>query len=668
MYSLSQGLNIYSKNSPFIDSAWSIIGFVPQLDLHRSSSRVKVILMSSILITTLIGIIISILMGYGFTRKISGLSNYVKSLNPYGEINFNRTNLQEIDDLMSAVELFNKSVIRASEATSKILELSLLPIGGFEINQDLGTVILTEFTYDILGLDRGALVDRDTWEQSYQLLTSSPSDEYENTFYYKNTRDGTKHWLRILERKTEEGRLGVILDVTEDIKEKLRLIKELDYDPMTRLFNRDAFRREACEAIASQPDKIGALIFSDLDNLKYINDTYGHDAGDNLLVAAGKMFQEFAKHGGIVSRISGDEFAIFLHGFNSKKEIKTIIREKFLDFRGHVIETRDGFVHRIRFSSGLAWYPQDADNIMDLMKLADYAMYEAKHRERGSLFKFDRESYDKNVYLFENSDAINRLLDEELIRFDFQPIVNSRNGQVFGFEALMRSLLEDFKSPLEIITVAETQSKLGLLEHLVFRKAMSTMDDNMQALGDGKIFINSIPSQLISKKEQKVLANKYGHLFKNIIIEITEKEGDSPKQLDEKIDFIRSQGMKLAIDDFGKGYSNEVRIISLQPNIIKIDMELIQGIHWDLDKQILVNNLKIFSKTKGIKLVAEGIENTQDLEMVIKLGVDFLQGYYIGKPVDGFSTIPADLREEILYLNKYFDTWQHPHDGKELVK
>lgn len=652
IYCFVQPLTIYSRNSPFIQESWYLVGFTPKHTIHDGSSTVRTSLTASIILTSILGIIAIFLMSYIATRKISGLSKYVAGLSPYQEISFIKTGMREIDELSSAVEHLNQSVIDAAKTTSKILELSLLPIGGFEVNTKSKKVLVTEYIYDLLGLEYKPTLQLEEWHQYYELFTQEPAPEYDNIYHFYSSKTNNHVWLRILVSNTSTGYLGVILDVTRDVEEHRRLLHELDYDNMTHLYNRKSFKREVHSKISREPDKIGVMLFSDLDNLKYINDTFGHDIGDKLILRAGDMFRQFNLYGGIVARISGDEFAIYLHGFSSKEEARKIIMQQFRSNDNFKLVTPDGVSHRIRSSTGLSWYPADSANVTDLLKLADFAMYEAKQKEKGSLLEFNKVSYETNAYLLENREAIHRLIDESLIYFCFQPIISLSSGRIYAYEALMRPALETFKSPIEILSVASAQSQLGQLERLVFATAFEKINKHIDDLRDVRFFINSIPSHFLSQEDFKALETRYRHLFSQIVIEVTERESDSLEQAGNPFDFVRNLGIKLALDDFGNGYSSEVRILTVKPDIVKIDMMLIQGIHDNRDKQQLVANLVSYCHSKGVKLVAEGVEIREDLVKLIELDVDFVQGYYTGKPNVDFEPVDPAVREEILEIRK----------------
>lgn len=582
---------------------------------------------------------------HGVLKRISSVAQYAVALSSgAAEESYAPTGIMEIDELAGTVNRLYKSAISAPHTTSKLLSLTRLPVGGFEVPDVNGHVLLTDFTYTLLGIQPGVLVTKRQWEKLFTELTADPVEGVEHTYWYPI--DGVNRWFRIIQTKIESGRAGIILDVTEDILERIALVRGMDMDPLTNLYNRAAFKREAHRRIQDAPSECGAMIFADLDNLKYVNDTYGHDVGDQLIVRAGEMFRAFERYGGIVSRISGDEFAVYLHGFYSKTELWKIIEHQYESNKTCALDMPDGTSQRIRCSSGVAFYPEDSTDITDLLKLSDFAMYEAKHNSKGKLFAFNSESYEKKAYLLDNREAINRLLDEERIRFAFQPIVNLKTGEVYAYEALMRSTMDAFKSPLEVLNVAATQSKLSELERVVIRKAFETISGLLDTLGDKKVFVNSIPSQVLTNEELFATCNR-DEVLDRVVIEITEAEVHDPDKFQRKLNMIQENGMRLAVDDYGSGYSNEMRILNMNPDIVKVDIGLISGIDGDPDKQKVVSNLISFCHAKGIRVVAEGVERKEELETLVALNADFVQGYYLARPSFELTAIDERVLGEI---------------------
>ena len=654
MYCTVLPVTMYSQNQPFTDRQWIMINFVPQSSIHENSQSVRESLVITIILTAVVAFSAVFLVSFLFTRRISRLSEYVNHLLPHDDIHFERTGLGEIDDLSAAVERLNQSVINAGKTTSKILDLTLLPVGGFEILKDGKHVILTKMVYELLQLESGVPVTVELWKTYYGQLTREPLSDEENTYQYQDKTTGTHRFLRILETETPAGVVGAIVDVTKEVQERRRLARELDYDGLTRLYNRRAFKREVTWRIMEDPDQIGVMIFCDLDNLKYINDNFGHDMGDRLIIRAGELFREFSFQGGVVARISGDEFATYLHGFNSQGEARRVVENQFRHNEAFRINMPNGAYMWPRFSAGMAWYPADADNVPDLLRLADFAMYEAKHWDKGSVREFDQESYQRTNYLLENRETINRLLDDCLIRFAFQPIVSLVTGEIYGYEALMRPMLENFKSPGEVLAVAASQSKLVQLERLVMFMGYQTLRDQVSILKGRKLFLNSIPSQILRDEDHLLLEEMYSDLFSHVVVELTEAENNTPQLLADKSSYLRKHNVLVALDDYGSGYSNEIRILGIRPDIVKVDMELVRGIHQSRDKQVLVSNLVKFCHEKGILVIAEGVEQAEELAELARLEMDYVQGYYLARPSFTFDEIPKEAKEEILGLNRQY--------------
>ncbi len=644
-------IKMYSENSPFKDETLAISGVVETSSLNSNSNVVGQRLIFSIIITTIISILALLIFAYISTRKIKDLANYVEELSPLDEIYFEPTGILEIDELTEAVQSFNKSLIEANQTTSRILELSLLPLGAFEIIESSPNVKLTDFLYNLLHIESGTIVNKKEWKSHYAKLTSQTHSEYENVYYYFDEIANKEHWLRIKTTKTESGTIGAVSDVTVDIKENERLIRQLDYDALTGLLCQTTFRKNVAKAIRRNRFRVGAMVFIDLDNLKYINDNFGHEIGDKLIVDASKIFSDFEKYNALVSRFSGDEFAVFFYGYESKEELSKVIDLIRLESDKHYVNLPNGTSNKIRFSGGISWYPEDAEEVNSLLRLADFAMLEAKKREKGSLYQFDKKIYSSMSYLLENSEAINRLIDERLIRFAFQPIVDVKTGEIYAYEALMRPLTPEFGGPLEVLSVAEAQSKLPQLDKLILSIVFETIEQNKEIIGDKLIFINSIPNDAADDDYIINFKEKYSEFFDQIVIEIIERESRDETVMLDKINNLKNSGLKVAIDDFGSGYSNEVRILKILPNILKIDMELVQGIAKDVDKQVIVNSIIEFCHQKNIKFVAEGVEEQEDLFYFIDKGADFVQGYYLAKPNFEFLEIPLDKKKEIVEYN-----------------
>ncbi len=648
-------LNMYSDNSPFINEKWALSCLVQKSILDENSNKVGKSLITSIFATSIVSLIVVFIYSSLYTRKIKGLSKYVRNLSPLDEINFTEVGIYEIDELTTAITKFNQSLIDTNNTTSKILELSLLPIGGYEILNNSSNIALTDFLYKLLHIESGKVVTKEEWQHYHKKLTVEPHSEYDNVYRYVDETTNTEYWLRIKTAESKNSVVGVVFGISEEMKENSKLINQLEFDALTGLRCQTAFRAKVSSIIEKNTQKIGAMVFLDLDNLKYINDNYGHELGDKLIIGASKIFESFEQYNAITCRYSGDEFVIFFWDYDSKEELSKVIANLRQQSNKHFIDLPNGTKNKIRFSGGVAWYPDDANDVRELLKISDFTMLEAKQREKGSIYEFDRNRYENMSYLLENSESINRLIDEKLIRFAFQPIVDLKTGEIFGYEALMRPLIEEFEGPLEILSVAAAQSKLPQLERTIMAVVFATIDEKIEEIGDRYIFVNSIPNESIENNQAKLvrtIKDKYGKYFDKIVVEILERDSRDEDGLVKSVNYLKNNGLHIAIDDFGSGYSNEVRIIKLSPSIVKIDMELIQGIANNLDKQTLVKGIVEFCHQKNIRIVAEGVENKEDFEFIMDIDVDFMQGFYLAKPNFEIIDLPIDKKNEILSYNK----------------
>lgn len=649
MYFYPVKIHMYSKNSPFKSDEWSYVDFASKKALHETSTTIKKVMSINIFITTCLSLVAIFFVTYFSTRKINSLSEYINSLSGESDMYFEKTGLLEIDNLTLALQNLDKKVKETSKTTEKILSMSLLPLGGFEISNDSKNVKLTNYIYKLLNIKSNTPISTDEWKKIYKTLISNPVENYDDIY----TFDGTiKKYLRIVTTPTDSGIIGVISDVTKDINEKIKLEYEIKYDSLTKLATRNYFKKRVSEMISSSPDKIGAMLFSDLDNLKFVNDTYGHQMGDKYLIKAAEVFKNYEDYGGVVARFSGDEYAIYLHGFESKDEIRKLYKKIYKEHKNSHLTFPNGYKQKIRYSTGVSYYPFDSKEVLDLIKFADFAMYEVKHTEKGVINEFNRESYNKNSYLLDNLEELNKLFENEMIKFVFQPIVDVRTSNVFGYEALMRPENSMFNSSTEILNVAKSQSKLREIENLTFKKIFREIDKNFDKIKNKKIFINSLANQFISEKILNEISENYAHLLPNVVIEITEDENIDPELMNKKINVIKKWNAKLALDDFGSGYSNELRILSIDPDFVKIDIMLIKDIHKNNDKKSLVKNLINFCHSKDIKVLAEGVEIEEDMKTLINLDIDYIQGFYFAKPDFEFKDITEEQKREIIDVNK----------------
>lgn len=436
------------------------------------------------------------------------------------------------------------------------------------------------------------------------------------------------------------------------LRDKMKLEYELEHDLLTNLLNRYSFNQKVNELLENGITGVSAMVMWDLDNLKFINDCYGHDVGDRLLIEFSKVISTISEKNAIVARRSGDEFFAFLYDFESKEKLVDLINKIHSKFHETIFNLPNNRNTRLRASSGYAWFPDDADNFESLVKYADFAMYSAKRTIKGTVKEFDLNDFKRDEFLFDGREDLNLFFEYSLVKFAFQPIVDIKNGEIYAYEALMRPTSEKLKTINEIIKLAKEQSKLYQLELLTWNGAIKACKNQKNSLGSKKLFINSISNTSFSDEDFEKFEEEYSDFLKKLVIEISEREEPDSECMDKKIAFAKRCNLDIAIDDFGSGYNTEKVLLNMSPNFVKIDISLVRDVDKDIEKQNLLSNMVKFIKARDAKLIAEGVETKEEMFTMINLGVDYVQGYYLGKPEFDMKDIALERKKELIEFNK----------------
>lgn len=436
------------------------------------------------------------------------------------------------------------------------------------------------------------------------------------------------------------------------LRDKMKLEYELDHDLLTNLLNRYSFNQKVNELLESGITGVSAMVMWDLDNLKFINDSYGHDVGDRFLIEFSKVIYTISEENAIVARRSGDEFFAFLYNFESKEKLVDLIHKNHAKLHETMFKLPNNTNTRLRASSGYAWFPDDADNYETLVKYADFAMYSAKRTIKGTVKEFDLDAFKRDEFLLDGREDLNIFFEYSLVKFAFQPIVDIRSGEIYAYEALMRPTSEKLKSINEIMRLAKEQSKLYQLELLTWYGAIKACKNQGSSLGNKKLFINSISNTSFSDADFEKFEEEYSNFIKNLVIEISEREEPDSECMDRKFAFAKRWNLDIALDDFGSGYNTEKVLLNISPNFVKIDISLVRDIDKDIERQNLLSNMIRFIKARDAKLIAEGVETKEEMFTMIKLGVDYVQGYYLGKPDFEMKDISLEHKKELIEFNK----------------
>ena len=659
VYGCVKKINLYNSNTPFEEDQWVLVGVVESKDLLHLYHTVVINLLLCLIVAFLIGVCGVCIVGRKFTMPIARLAQKVRESNPSKPVELGKINIAEIDELSRSIEYMSYNIAQSSSRLSQFMGMSDYSMGAFEYDCETKKISSTDGFFNLIGMqdlkpsgnDMGVEEFQhimEEFERRYLLETESQSNRI-----YKIERDREPcRWLRLKMISDKTHILGMVTDITKEYKQKKKSEYERDYDSLTGLLNRHAFRDSMSELLSNKAEvQFGAFVMLDLDNLKYINDTYGHDAGDEYLRKTADVIKMFTAYQGIASRISSDEFNLFFWG-RTQKELQNKIEDMEERFKQADIRLPDGKWTRIRLSGGVAWYPADTDDLNRMMQYADFAMYHVKHTTKGKFEYFDAGLYKQESYLIHNREELNRIIDEERVEYEFQPIISASDGSVYAYEALMRPISDSIKSPVEILSMARAQSKLYQIERLTWFKALETFSHISRPGERVKLFINSIPNQMLADNDLTIFEERFAPYLSRLVVELTEEEKANEDFNMRKSYYVNRWGGAFALDDYGSGYNGEVVLLSLSPRYIKIDRMIIQRIHEDDSRLQLFRNIVSYAHEHDMYVVAEGIETEKEIETLVTNGADFLQGYYIGCPAKALYPVDSKIIAKIQKLHK----------------
>lgn len=635
-------LTLYNRNAPFSNEQMLLIGSVPVSALYAFSGDVVRLLIIAVLVVLTAGLFSSLVLARKLSRPISRLSDEVaharesRSSIPM----LSATGIIELDRFSSAFTQLGREVLDTSSKFLRIMDMASVELGGYELRSAPDSIYVTDNFFDLLGMpgvDAGDLTAQSFRELLQRFERSCPHSPAPDgaMLYHIRLPSGKERYLRIETTHEDGAQVGLAEDVTANTLEKLRIEHERDYDTLTDLYNRRAFRRICAEFFCS-PEKLGhaALLMFDLDNLKQINDTFGHDWGDEYIRLTGECFAKNAPARTVCARISGDEFNALFYGYNDQDTLRADICALKAALEQSVVQLPSGRELRVSVSGGVAWYPESSTNLITLRKYADFAMYQVKHSRKGELLEFDPEVYRTSLQERRCHEEFRRLINEELVSYHFQPIIDAKDGSVFAYEALMRVDLPTLHSPADVLRLAREENCLHEVERITFfcaSSAYQALENAGKVVPSALLFVNSIASQYLTPDELSEYSARYASILPRIVIEITEEEGLDPKALRIKQTIPGSSGA-FALDDYGSGYSNERSLLELSPNYIKIDLSIIRDIDTDANKRQIVSNTVSYAHQRGMKVVAEGLETADEVRTVLSLGVDLLQGFFLAMP------------------------------------
>lgn len=640
-------LELYDATSPFADERWALVGLVPDGVLFSAPDSLARNLLIVFVLSLAVGIAVAVAAAWISSSRVRLLLREMRSAEPEGPIRFTPTGIIEVDELADAVATLNSEVASVASRLSRILALSDRMIGAFERNESTGLLSFTEGFFEALGLDRprmdrpggsagaqfpAAMAPEDLLELVRTLSPRLESRTEGEGHYLIKVEGNPARWVRLVVREGDDHQwaTGLVEDVSEEIATRRQLERERDHDILTGLMNRRAFDHAVGNLLAEDPPTFGAMLMMDLDNLKVVNDSYGHDWGDRYIKEAGSVLRRVFGNAGICAHVSGDEFLVFLDTCKNEDEVLVLLASLMRELAAAQIEAPDGSTLVVRASMGVAFFPRDANVYDRLREYADFAMYEAKSREKGTLRRFNRASYDERLSLMDSKEDLDRLFEERLVDYHFQPIVEVRTGEVAGYEALMRLRVASLSTPDRMIGLARSQSKLHLVERMTFFEALAKFSC-LADRGGLLLFVNSVGAQRMSVADEELLVERFGDMFDTLVVEFEERDCVDEGIVDKERAF-RHRGCRISIDGFGSSPGDNRALLDSPADFAKIDMRVVRGVDVLSDHRDIVRPLIEHAHDQGTLVIAEGVETEGELGTLVGLGVDYLQGYLIGRP------------------------------------
>ena len=549
------------------------------------------------------------------------------------------------------------------------------------------TRVLSGRVEELLGVDVASIDTRAAWydrihpedrplaEEALQRHLSGELPEYRVEYRIRH-RDGNYLWLYatgkiLFDGKGEmQGRGkpvmmgGSYTDITAQKRQQAWLDHLAHYDSLTGLPNRLTLEQHVDRLIAATKASGNAgplaLLFLDMDNFKFINDGFGHKAGDELLMMLGLRIRKGAGDGLFIARLGGDEFVVVVQGDEAGDPAEVAQRLEQAFAAPFLVEGQHFFV---TCSVGIARYPWDGRCFDDLLQNADTAMYRAKDSGRGRICTF---TADMNLKVVERMRLLNRArlaFDRQAFTVQYQPQVATRDGRVRGFEALIRWTDQELGpvSPDRFIPVCEDSGLIVPLGLWVLETAcIEAAGLACRGAGDVTMSVNMSAVQLAQ------------HDFVPRVLEILERTGLPPHRLEleitesqmigsldaaiGKLNALRKAGIHIALDDFGTGYSSLTYLRTLPINTLKLDKAFIDDVHRRPDARSMVSSISRIAHDLRHSVVAEGVEDAAQWEVLSLMGCDMIQGYFVSRP------LPADC------IDAFLAAWEERRAGLPVIR
>ncbi|MHC1734616.1 MAG: putative bifunctional diguanylate cyclase/phosphodiesterase [Erysipelotrichaceae bacterium] len=482
--------------------------------------------------------------------------------------------------------------------------------------------------------------DREEFLQKTESFIAHPSETLE-MIYRVHRADGSIAWIRTHgTAQIEDGKIvkvaGSHTDITLSKNYEEELTRLAYYHSLTGLLNWHGFAKKIQDRIHTQPHTPFTLLYLDIDDFKNINDFHGYSVGDRMLVEIANDMSLLVEDPEVVANLGGDGFGFLIETVDPT-ELTNRIASIYASLRK--LRSIDGQWLDVSACIGIAQYPKDDQTFDDLMQSADEAMYEAKSKGKNTYVFFSDALHDSRLHSIALTNELRKAVDNDELYMMYQPIYTLSDCRVASMEALVRwkPTGRDHVPPDTFIPLAETTGLIGKIELWVFESVFKQVIAWRSVRHQSVPIAINLSSRGIADDEfvRKIieLLKKYEIKNGEIEIEITETGLiENYEAALHNLRILRSNGVKILLDDFGKGYSSLTYLVSLPIDLLKIDRGFTSRIHSSNEIDAVIATIVSLAHSINLEVIAEGIEYENQLEYLAKLKTDYGQGYHLHKP------------------------------------
>ncbi len=549
------------------------------------------------------------------------------------------------------------------------------PVGIFYYNEELKIIDSNERFLNFHDIDKLTLMHQDL----HQIKNTEVINQFKTVFdnnsgYYRGVFTPIKSDKQLFvelstvplidNEQNVTGGICIVEDITAEVDAKEEILRRVYYDMLTNIPNRTLFmdRLERALFISNKESKRGAVLYIDIDNFKSFNDTLGHQNGDVLLQQIANRIGQLGRDENTAARLSGDDFVILITelplNFEEAKERAMIIAKSFKDqfLQPFFISNQE---YHVNISMGISFFPNINESAFDVLKRAEIAMYHAKKQGRNRIELHQKDMDEEISVILNVENRLRAAIKNSEFELFYQPQVDISSNTIIAAEALVRWKQKDgsYIMPSQFIPIAEASGLILPMSAWIIKTAIKQMivwkeQENPLNIDRIAINISAIHFAQVDFVDQiKSILQKYPVDPKHIEFELTESIAlVNIEETIQKIQELKKIGITFALDDFGTGYSSLAYLKRLPIDYLKIDQSFIKNMMFDNEDKLITNTIVSVAQAFQMKVIAEGVEEIEQLEHLRTISCDIYQGYLQNRPVsaEAFALMVRGLEKKRL--------------------